>query len=731
MTTPIDDYQAAEPDEDLEVQTSGAERVVFFSDAVVAIAITLLALDLPVPAGTDSMTNGQLLHALGQHWPDYLAFLISFLVIGNHWATHRRVFRYVNKIDNQVSQLNMLWLFMVVLIPFASRLLAGDGGFGIRFTSYALIQVIASATLWLMARRLVGKNMLRASAPGSVRHVDNAPTIGIIGSFLVSIPVSFFTHWSFALWAASPWVTRAVRYMRANHAVRPLSPQGPDPAKARGTVGWIGGEVLEADAALVALPAQLPQERLEVEGAGAGRAAPRRVGDLHMGDAVAVLIQGLLQVLAHFREVVQVGEEGDAPRGNLLDDRGCLVAGVDRESGNVDGVDRLDEDGRVDLRGGVRGKSQVLDRDGILLRWVGAGEAVAVGRVEPRAAGAPRDLGDGVDVLPELAGPARVGQDAALPGGHIPAVDVEADELDPGITDGVHERVRVLVFRHVLVERPPELDRVEPGRLRRRGPLRQRQFREENRAVHVQPQPASTHQASLTRHSPDTSIHSRFNGTGQATRCSPAIRRVLRWRSPLPLSIGGMRLTRSRASVAAVAVALAAGVAAVPAAAHAQTLIQPEASSGIAGWTETGSSNQDVLTAGEGVTTVTQSGSTSVLYRGAASIPASLAVQGWTHIGDPDSADGYIIDAYQNSSSSATTKMYLLTIPSGSTYQYKHTLVSGELYNNSFDAISPDTQWMVSGDWGTQSRLYVYPTPYFNSRIGQTGGRCPWPGTST
>jgi hypothetical protein len=191
-----------------------------------------------------------------------------------------------------------------------------------------------------------------------------------------------------------------------------------------------------------------------------------------------------------------------------------------------------------------------------------------------------------------------------------------------------------------------------------------------------------------------------------------------------------MRLTRSRAAVAAVAVALAAGVAAVPAAAHAQTLIQPEASSGIAGWTGTGSSNQDVLTAGEGVTTVTQSGSTSVLYRGAASIPASLAVQGWTHIGDPDSADGYIIDAYQNSSSSATTKMYLLTIPSGSTYQYKHTLVSGELYNNSFDAISPDTQWMVSGDWGTQSRLYVYPTPYFNSETGQTGGTLPLAGDS-
>lgn len=186
-----------------------------------------------------------------------------------------------------------------------------------------------------------------------------------------------------------------------------------------------------------------------------------------------------------------------------------------------------------------------------------------------------------------------------------------------------------------------------------------------------------------------------------------------------------MRLSRSRA-VACLAVALAACAAAAPAA-RAQTLIQPESSAGIAGWTETGSSNQDVLTAGEGVTTVTQSGGTTVLYRGVASIPASLAARGWTHIGDPDSADGYIIDAYQGSSS-GNTKMFLLTTPSGSTYQYTHTLAPGELYNNSFAAISPDTQWLVSGDWGTQSRLYIYPAPYFNSQAGQAGGTLPLAG---
>jgi hypothetical protein len=104
-------------------------------------------------------------------------------------------------------------------------------------------------------------------------------------------------------------------------------------------------------------------------------------------------------------------------------------------------------------------------------------------------------------------------------------------------------------------------------------------------------------------------------------------------------------------------------------------------------------------------------GTSYELYRGVASIPLAELIDGWTHVGDPDSADGYIIDAYQGSSS-GNKKMFLLTTPSGSTYQYVHTLVSGELYNNSFDAISPDTRWMVSGEWGTMTHFQLYPTPY-------------------
>lgn len=92
-------------DAETEAEAKAADRVVFFSDAVIAIAITLLALALPVPDLKGTATNGQYWHALTAERSDYLTFLISFAVIGNHWVTHRRVFRYVRRVDGHVGRL--------------------------------------------------------------------------------------------------------------------------------------------------------------------------------------------------------------------------------------------------------------------------------------------------------------------------------------------------------------------------------------------------------------------------------------------------------------------------------------------------------------------------------------------------------------------------------------------------------------------------------------------------
>lgn len=147
----------------------------------------------------------------------------------------------------------------------------------------------------------------------------------------------------------------------------------------------------------------------------------------------------------------------------------------------------------------------------------------------------------------------------------------------------------------------------------------------------------------------------------------------------------------------------------------------PGSNHGIAGWTEVGSYNENTLSAGEGLATdFKPRHGPYELYRGIQSVPSNLAAQGWTHIGDPDSLHGYVFDAYQGPSS-GSSKMFLVTTPSGNSFEYVHTLVPGELYNNSFATISPDTQWMVAGEWGTMSHLQIYPTPLLNRKSSPDG----------
>jgi hypothetical protein len=129
--------------------------------------------------------------------------------------------------------------------------------------------------------------------------------------------------------------------------------------------------------------------------------------------------------------------------------------------------------------------------------------------------------------------------------------------------------------------------------------------------------------------------------------------------------------------------------------------------------------------ANQGLATVVGSdGSTSLVYRGDASIPDRLKGQGWVHIGDPDSSQGYIFDAYQ-AADGATSKMYEVTTPADESVDFVHTLEADERLNNSWVAVSPDSQWMVSGEWDVKSRLLVFATPILNSATPQAGGPLP------
>jgi uncharacterized membrane protein len=194
-----------------EADASAAERMTFFSDAVVAIAMTLLVLDLPLPHGR---TNGELLRYFWTNRDDYSVFVISFAVIAGHWGAHHRFFRYVARLGGHLSGLNLIWLFTVVITPFATRFLSASdsgGGFGVRFGLYALTQVVGWLALLEMSRECVADHLLRPGTPAGVTSGDNQHILVMAAVFLVSIPVAFVTRWAFICWILIPAVNRVVR----------------------------------------------------------------------------------------------------------------------------------------------------------------------------------------------------------------------------------------------------------------------------------------------------------------------------------------------------------------------------------------------------------------------------------------------------------------------------------------------------------------------------------------
>jgi uncharacterized membrane protein len=201
----------AEPD---EAALISPERLIYFSDAVIAIAITLLALELPVP--TDSIHgDAAVLHFLHQHTTEYVAFLISFAAVAMQWLAHQRLFRYATGLVGGVFQWNLVWLLMIVVMPFTTKMLTSEAdAFEVQFSMYAANQALAALFLVLAFTGLRRRGLLRAGIPANTitDTMDWLATIVVV--FTLSIPLAFVTHWASLSWILLPVVKSAIRLVR-------------------------------------------------------------------------------------------------------------------------------------------------------------------------------------------------------------------------------------------------------------------------------------------------------------------------------------------------------------------------------------------------------------------------------------------------------------------------------------------------------------------------------------
>jgi uncharacterized membrane protein len=103
------------PKQDFQV-----ERLAFFSDAVFAIAITLLVIEFKVPHVTKETTMAELMHEVVEMKYKFIALIISFAIISNYWLKHHLLFKHIHNYNKQILVLNLFALFPIILFPFTT-----------------------------------------------------------------------------------------------------------------------------------------------------------------------------------------------------------------------------------------------------------------------------------------------------------------------------------------------------------------------------------------------------------------------------------------------------------------------------------------------------------------------------------------------------------------------------------------------------------------------------------
>jgi uncharacterized membrane protein len=164
------------------------ERLVFFSDAVIAIAMTLLILDLPLPGGEDDAARWRSFgHLLGQQ---YFTFALSFVVTAAYWAAHRRLFHRIARVGPGLIPANMVFLFLIVVLPYSTRLVGEDGRFQVGTVVYAATVTLLGVSqlgLLFVAHR---SRLFRADAGRAPAELARGALVPLL-AFAISIPIAF------------------------------------------------------------------------------------------------------------------------------------------------------------------------------------------------------------------------------------------------------------------------------------------------------------------------------------------------------------------------------------------------------------------------------------------------------------------------------------------------------------------------------------------------------------
>ena len=186
------------PKNDLTTRDLG--RFGAFSDGVLAIAITLLVLNFRLPDVDGSKLPSALLHL----WPDLLSYALSFAVVGRFWIVHHRIFSGLGAVDGALVTLNLVFLALAALMPFASEVLARYGDEPAAAMAYGAVITLGSLTSWMMVNLAKRRGLVEPSRAEASRHFGTRRALVLPGILALSIPVALLSPLAAELmWIAS------------------------------------------------------------------------------------------------------------------------------------------------------------------------------------------------------------------------------------------------------------------------------------------------------------------------------------------------------------------------------------------------------------------------------------------------------------------------------------------------------------------------------------------------
>ncbi len=175
------------------------DRFAFFSDAVYAIALTLLVIGIAVPTVEDIRSSRQMWDVLYDLRQEFATFFVGFAVIGRYWLAHHRFVAVLRAVDARLMALNLVYLAFIAFLPFPTALVGRYEQNVVAFVFFAAILSCISAletVLFVTAER---RGLLVVAVPRDVYRFGLVASTLPVVVFVLSIPLAAATNSTIAL----------------------------------------------------------------------------------------------------------------------------------------------------------------------------------------------------------------------------------------------------------------------------------------------------------------------------------------------------------------------------------------------------------------------------------------------------------------------------------------------------------------------------------------------------